>query len=53
MRLGYGQDGRASNNFFQFSLSSQFNPRRDSIFELQQVELYSTIRSFPSEEFQS
>jgi hypothetical protein len=43
----------ASPHFFEFSLSSENNPRRDSIFEIQQVELYSTIRSFPSEGFES
>jgi hypothetical protein len=33
----------------EFSLSSQENPARDSILEIQQMELYDTIRTFPSD----
>jgi hypothetical protein len=35
---------------FEFSLSSQYNPGRESILEIQQVELWNTIRTFPEEE---
>ena len=38
-----------SPHFLEFSLSSDSNPRRDSILEIQQVELYDTIRIFPSQ----
>jgi hypothetical protein len=37
-----------SPHFLEFSLSSDANPRRDSILEIQQVELYDSIRTFPS-----
>jgi hypothetical protein len=40
----------AAPHFFEFSLDSEHNPRRESIFEIQQVELYSTLRTFPAEE---
>jgi hypothetical protein len=35
---------------FEFSLSSQYNPARESILEIQQVELWNTIRTFPADE---
>ncbi len=35
---------------FEFSLSSQYNPSRESILEIQQAELWNTIRTFPDEE---
>lgn len=36
-----------SPHFFEFSLGSDANPRATSLLEIQQVELYQTIRTFP------
>ncbi|HEU5180640.1 MAG TPA: hypothetical protein VFW45_07595 [Candidatus Polarisedimenticolia bacterium] len=35
---------------FEFALSSQYNPSRESILEIQQAELWNSIRTFPDEE---
>jgi hypothetical protein len=37
-------------HYFKFSLDSDHNPRRESILEIQQVELYDSIRVFPPSE---
>ena len=42
-------DGPAPHGF-EFALSSQYNPSRESILEIQQIELWNTIRTFPDEE---
>jgi hypothetical protein len=41
--------GGPSPHFFEFALSSQYNPNRESILEIQQAELYQAIRTFPSD----
>jgi len=36
--------------YFEFYLHHDFNPRVDTVLEIQQLELYNSIRTFPAEE---